>query len=127
MTHVRHDLELELYQREWRSTYVVTLAVDAPLAPMTLKRSRAGGAMDLDSPVDFQSEKAGLGNVVRTFADLLGADLVIDAGMTGKVTLDRKNLPLRQALDALCAQVGCVWSFNTRQKRPELYIRRKQP
>jgi len=78
---------------------------------MSLRGSRASGAIGLDSPVDFKSEKAGVGNVVRAFADLLGADLMIDVGMTGKVTLDRKSLPLRDALDALCAQVGCAWSY----------------
>jgi hypothetical protein len=26
----------------------------------------------------------------------------------GRVTLDRQNVPLREVLDAVCAQVGCV-------------------
>jgi hypothetical protein len=110
-------------QREWQSKYSVTLQVDAPLPPLTLVRSRAAGATDLDSPVDFRSEKAGVGNVAHAFAELLGADLVIDAGLRGKVTLDRRNFPLHEALDAVCAQVGCSWSFKRSGSRLMLYIR----
>lgn len=126
-TNETSPLMLEIFQIEWFKKYSIDLTVYAPLAPLILKRSRAGGATDLDSAVDFKSEKAGVGNVVKAFAQLLGAVLMIDIGMTGKVTLDRKNLPVHEALDALCAQVGCVWSFSTKHAKPELYIQRKKP
>ena len=123
----KSPLGLILSQREWRRPkYDVTLAIDAPLAPLTLERSRAGGATDLDSPVDFKSEKAGAGNVVQAFADLLGSTLFIDVGITGKVTLDRKSSPLREVLDAVCAQVDCVWSFSPDWPRGELHVQRKK-
>lgn len=91
----KSPLELQLTQREWFSKYDVLLYIDAPLAPLTLTRSHPGGAIDLDTPVDFKSEKAGAGNVVHAFARLLGSDLVIDSRIKGKVTLDRKNTPAR--------------------------------
>lgn len=122
----KSPLGLQLSQREWLSKYDVLLDIDAPLAPLTLTRSHPGGAIDLDTPVDFKSEKAGAGNVVRAFAHLLESNLMIDAGIKGKVTLDRKNAPLREVLDAVCAQVGCVWSFNTSPVRHELYIELKK-
>jgi hypothetical protein len=126
----KSPLLIELSQREWLSRYSVTLTVNAPPAPMTLVRSGRGGAtglaVNIDTAVDFKSEGAGFGNVVHAFAELLGANLVIDAGMTGKVTLDRRSVPLHEALDAVCAQAGCAWSFHTAQERPELYIRRKR-
>jgi hypothetical protein len=126
-------LLVALYQDGWRSSYSVTLTVDAPPAPLTLVRSRPGGstglaanlAVNLDTAVDFKSEGAGLGNVGRAFAVLLGADLVIDAGMSGKVTLDRRNVPLHDTLDAVCAQAGCVWFLSNKHTKPELYIQRK--
>jgi hypothetical protein len=117
---------IELSQDGRRTSYSVTLTVNAPLAPLTLARSHPEGATGLDSAVDFKSEGAGLGNVVDAFAGLLGADLVIDAGMSGKVTFDRRNIPLHEALDAVCAQAGCAWFFSTKQKRPELYIQHKK-
>ena len=117
-------LLLAISQRESFSKHIVTLTVYGPPAPMTLKRSRPDGPIGLDSPVDFKSEKAGAGNVVQAFAHLLGAELFIDVGMKGKVTLDRKDVPLHEALDAVCAQVGCVWSFSTKHTRPELHIER---
>ena len=115
-------LRLQLQQIDWDPKSSLSLQVDAPLAPLTLTRSHAGGAIDLNSPVDFKSAGAGIGNVVHAFAHLLGADLMIDVGMTGKVTLDRKNVPLHEALDAVCAQVSCAWSF--KPDRRELYIRK---
>lgn len=118
-------LQLELLQAEWSSKWTVTLEVDSPLAPLTLKRSSADGAIGLDSPVDFKAVGAGAGNVAHAFAELLGADLVIDLGMRGKVTLDRKNVPMRDALDAVCAQLGCTWFVSNKWKRPELYIQHK--
>jgi hypothetical protein len=126
----KSPLLVELSQREWLSRYSVTLTVNAPPAPMTLARSgpreAAGLAVNIDTAVDFKSEGAGLGNVVHAFADLLGADLVIDAGMRGKVTLDRRSVSLHDALDAVCAQAGCTWFVNTKQTRPELYIQHKR-
>jgi hypothetical protein len=117
---------LKLSQDGWRTSHSLTLTVDAPLAPITLTRSRPGGAIDLDSPVDFKSEGAGLGNVIHAFAELLGADLVIGAGLSGKVTLDRRNVPLHEALDAACAQAGCTWFLSSKHQKPELYIERRK-
>ncbi len=126
----KSPLVLYLSQDGWRDSHSVTLTVEAPDPPLTLARSGpgspAGRAADLDTAVDFKSEGAGVGNVAHAFADLLGAELVIDAGMNGKVTLDRKNVPLHEALDATCAQAGCAWSFNASHKWPELYIGRKK-
>lgn len=124
----KSPLQLQLSSREWLpSKYDVRLSVDAPLPPLTLTRSHPGGTIDLDTPVDFKSEKAGAGNVAHAFSHLLESDLVIDIGIKGKVSLDRKNAPLREVLDAVCVQVGCVWSFNTSRERHELYIELKKP
>lgn len=66
-------------------------------------------------------------NVVHAFAVLLEADLLIDAGLKGKVTFDRTNVPLHEALDAVCAQVGCTWSFHRIQSRADPYIQKSVP
>jgi TPR repeat protein len=114
-----------LLYRHSGSTHQVDLVVYAPPPPIALRGSRAGAAINLDAPVDFKTKDAGLTDVARSFAELLGAQLVIEAYMTGKVTLDRQNVPLRKVLDAMCAQVGCVWSFHGETKSAELFIGHK--
>lgn len=104
----------------------VTFEIWGPLPPLTLTRSRAGGATDLDSAVDFKAENAGAGNVAHAFAELLGSDLMIDVGLKGKVTFDRKSVLLREALDAFCAQVSCTWSLDHSNSRPALYVQMAQ-
>ncbi len=122
----KSPLQLEIFQEiSGRSKYSVDLTIAAPLPPLSIVWSRADGAAGLDSPVDFKSEKAGAGNVVHAFAELLGADLFIDLELKGKVTFDRKNVPLHEALDAVCSQISCTWSLNRSHSRPELYVERR--
>ncbi|HXO29086.1 MAG TPA: tetratricopeptide repeat protein [Thermoanaerobaculia bacterium] len=116
---------LVLSDRSFMDTHKVDLRVDPPEPSTTLERPLAGKAIDLDAPMDIKTSEAAAEHVFRSLGDTLAADLFLGAGAKGRVTLERKDVPLREVLDAVCAQAGCVWSFDTKGPRPQLSFRSK--
>jgi hypothetical protein len=64
--------------------------------------------------------------VFQSLVDLMAASLFIASEVHGRVTLDRKKMPLHEVLDAVCAQVGCVCSFDAKGREPGPHIRYKK-
>ena len=61
--------------------------------------------------VDLKVAGADCRELLRTIANLLDAELVLDPAVAGKVTVDAAGKPLQQVLDSLCRQAHCAWSL----------------
>lgn len=65
----------------------------------------------LEEPIDLKVTKANVKNLLKTFGELLGAEVELDPRIEGTVDLDLEKTPVAQALDAVCEQAGCEWKF----------------
>ncbi len=68
-------------------------------------------------PLDLRVNKAKGREVLTTFGQILSAEVVLDPAIDGTVTLDLENTPWDQALDAVCAALGCNWELVEAPKR----------
>jgi type II secretory pathway component GspD/PulD (secretin) len=62
-------------------------------------------------PIDLRVNKAKGQEILKTFGQILSAEVVVDSSIDGTVTLDLENTPWDQALDAVCAALGCNWEL----------------
>ncbi len=77
----------------------------------------AGGGSEpkptaLDEPIDLKVTDADARDVLRTFAQIMGAKAAIDPEIKGTVTFNLEATPCNQALDAVCQAAGCEWSLD---------------
>jgi type II secretory pathway component GspD/PulD (secretin) len=68
-------------------------------------------------PLDLKVTKAKGREILMTFGQILSAEVVLDPAIDGTVTLDLENTPWDQALDAVCAALGCNWELVEAPKR----------
>jgi uncharacterized protein len=107
---------------DYSSRHRVRLRVEPPGVTVTLKGRRAGKAIDLNAPVDIKAREESVADICRAVAEALEISSIVDPEAHGRATLERKDMPLHEALDAVCAQADCVWYF-----RPEgLYMMKRQ-
>lgn len=66
----------------------------------------------LRDPVQLKVAGVDVRELLRTFANLLKADLQADPVIQGKVTLDADGVSVQQALDSVCQQAGCAWALS---------------
>jgi type II secretory pathway component GspD/PulD (secretin) len=68
-------------------------------------------------PIDLKVTKAEVRDLLKTFGEMVSAEVDLDPTLAGKVTLDLVNTPWNEALDTVCQQVGCDWSFSQGEKK----------
>lgn len=78
----------------------------------------------LRDPIDLKVTKADGQDLLRTFGEIMGAELAVDPGIKGELTLNLENTPVDQALDAVCQALGCEWTYTegANGKKPVLQI-----
>jgi type II secretory pathway component GspD/PulD (secretin) len=78
----------------------------------------------LRDPIDLKVAKADGQDLLRTFGEILGAELAVDPGIKGELTLNLDNTPVDQALDVVCRALGCDWTYteDANGKKPVLRI-----
>jgi type II secretory pathway component GspD/PulD (secretin) len=79
----------------------------APLGPPAESPKASG----IKEPIDLKVTKADAADLLKTFGQILNADLVIDPEIKGTLTFEIENKPVDQTLDAVCKELGCEWSF----------------
>lgn len=57
-----------------------------------------------DAPIDMELRQAPLVEVLRSFAQISGSELVLDGSIAGSVTIDLEQVAWRQALGTICEQ-----------------------
>lgn len=67
---------------------------------------------DAKDRIDIRVTQADVQDLFRILGDLVGAEVVLDPAIAGKVTLDLQATPWNQGLDILCKQAGCSWSLS---------------
>lgn len=65
----------------------------------------------LKEEIDLKVTKADGQEVLRTFGEMLDADVVIDPSIKGVLTLSLEAVPVDQCLDTVCKTLGCEWSL----------------
>lgn len=65
----------------------------------------------IKEPIDLKVTQADGRDVLRTYGEILGAELVVEPGVAGQVSLTLEAVPVDQTLDAVCKSLGCEWSF----------------
>jgi type II secretory pathway component GspD/PulD (secretin) len=65
----------------------------------------------LKEPLDLRVTNANGKEILKTFGQILSAEVVLDPAIAGTVTLDLENTPWDQALDAVCAALSCNWEL----------------
>lgn len=73
--------------------------------------------MDEKEPIDLKVTEAKAREVLRVFAQILGAEPDIAPAISGTVTVDLEDTPWDQALDAVCGQLDCEWRLSEGEKK----------
>jgi type II secretory pathway component GspD/PulD (secretin) len=78
----------------------------------------------LQDPIDLKVNGADGRDVLKTFATVLSANLVLAPEVQGEVTFNLENIPMQKALERVCKSLGCDWSYTegSEGKAPELLI-----
>jgi len=63
-------------------------------------------------PIDLRVEKADAQELLRTFGQIMGAKVILDPAVKGKISLTLENTPVDMALNAVCSAAGCDWTYD---------------
>ena len=76
----------------------------------------------LDSKVELAVKEADPEELFATLGKLMSAEVVLEPGLTGKVSIELHNVTVRTILNALCESAGCQWSLDSSAKPPKLRV-----
>jgi type II secretory pathway component GspD/PulD (secretin) len=76
----------------------------------------------LDSKSELAVTEADPAELFATIGKLMGAEVVLEPGLVGKVSIELHNVRVRTILDALCESVGCQWTFDALARPPKLRV-----
>lgn len=97
----------------------------APLAPPAQRPATVPSTQALAEVITLDLKDAAAKDVLGSFHTMLGGALDLDADLGGEVTLHLVAVPVRAALDAVCAQLSCSWTFDGAAAEPVLRVRKK--
>jgi type II secretory pathway component GspD/PulD (secretin) len=81
------------------------------VVPVAAGKTEGTKPSGIKEPIDLRVTEADGRDVLRTYGEILGADLIVDPAIKGNVTLEVENTPVDQTLDTVCKALGCEWSF----------------
>ncbi len=76
----------------------------------------------LDEPISIALEDADVIELLKTIGKLLSSKIVIADAISGKISIELKEVPVGEALTEICAQVGCQWTLSSHQGAALLQI-----
>lgn len=76
----------------------------------------------LDSKIELAVKEADPEELFETLGKLMNAEVVLEPGLSGKVSIELHNVRVRTILDALCESVGCQWTFDSLARPPKLRV-----
>jgi type II secretory pathway component GspD/PulD (secretin) len=77
-------------------------------------------------PIDIKVTDAEVQDVLKTFVEIGGVKAIVDPAIQGAVTLNLENILYERALDAVCAQAACDWSFDPEKSILRVTSRKKK-
>lgn len=66
----------------------------------------------LDKPIDISLRDAEVAELLRMVAKITQLHMQLGPAVEGRVTLELQDVPVRDFLDQVCAQVGCRWQVD---------------
>ncbi|HEV7785410.1 MAG TPA: hypothetical protein VGQ28_08750 [Thermoanaerobaculia bacterium] len=72
-------------------------------------KEKAAARTVVDEPIDLRVTDADGRDVLKTFGEILSAQVEVDPAIAGKLSLDLEAAPCGQALDKVCQALGCDW------------------
>jgi type II secretory pathway component HofQ len=66
---------------------------------------------DRSQPIDLKVTNADARDLLKTFGQLIEAEVVLDPAPTGTLSFELTNTPWDKALDTVCKQAGCDWTL----------------
>ncbi len=78
----------------------------------------------LSQKISLQLKAAAAKDVFASFQVILGGELELAPEVAGEITVHLEAVPVRAALDAVCAQLGCSWGVDTSAPKPVLRVRK---
>lgn len=81
------------------------------------KTEPAAPSVSGKAPIDLRLTKADGRDVLKTFGQILSAEVSIDPAISGVVTFDLENTPWDEALDAVCQALSCNWELSEGAKK----------
>jgi type II secretory pathway component GspD/PulD (secretin) len=81
------------------------------VVPLPSARREGAKPSGIKEEIDLKVTEADGREVLRTYGEILEADLVVDPAVKGTVTLNLENTPVDETLDAVCKAIGCEWSY----------------
>jgi type II secretory pathway component GspD/PulD (secretin) len=82
-----------------------------PAAAAKPEGSADRGKPAIKEAIDLKVTEADGRDVLKTFGEVLDADIAVDPAIKGTLTLDLEAAPVDQCLDTVCKMLGCEWSF----------------
>lgn len=76
-----------------------------------------GAGNPLDERVNLSLVDAEPEETFRAFGQMMGVEVVVDPGVTGKVTVTLQKVRVRTLLDAVCESIGCRWNLEDKKLR----------
>ena len=82
----------------------------------------AGAALAAGNPLDervsLNLDNVSTDDTFRALSQMVGAErVVVDPGVTGKVTVTLKNVRVKTLLDAVCDSINCRWELQDKMLR----------
>ena len=73
--------------------------------------------------VSIQARNVDVRDVLRSFAEQIGARLVLEGGISGKISIEANESRLEDVMDNLCTAFSCEWSISGDDSSPRLVVR----
>jgi hypothetical protein len=102
----------------------VELAPDVKQVAAPAPKAQPG----LTEPISLDLMDADAKDVFKSFGQIANAKLDLASEVGGKVSLHLKAVPVRDAIDGVCSQIGCTWSIDPPASpgaEPVLRVRKK--
>jgi type II secretory pathway component GspD/PulD (secretin) len=82
----------------------------------------AASPAGLDEKIDLDLADAPARQVLESFGRILRAEVEIDEGIGGTISVELHGVPTREALDHVCELAGCHWELDESPDGPVLRI-----
>ena len=76
----------------------------------------------LDSRIELAVTEADPAELFASIGKMMSSEVVVEAGLVGKVSIELHNVRVRTILDALCESVGCQWTLDSLARPPKLRV-----
>lgn len=113
-------------QPDRRSLSTLLLILGLLLATTTGAAAATSPYAALDERIDLDLEDATAEQVLTVFAQIFQAELKLDPGVEGEVTITLFNVTARTVLNAVCEGLGCRWRL-VLEGKPRLIVEPERP